>query len=88
MIPIGRSVSASTGRCSSTTREPLFLKMEETVLLALVAATAKHTSVGGTSSSLKEPDMLSFPPMAGTLKCSCAVSAPSKAAAGLPQRSG
>ena len=58
------------------------------VLLARVLATAKLTSVGGTSSPSKEPDMLSFPPMAGSPRPSWADRAPSKAAAGLPQRAG
>ena len=56
------------------------------VLEALVMAMAKLTRVGGTSLSLKEPLMLSFPPMEGTPNSFWATKAPKSAAAGLPQR--
>ena len=51
-------------------------------------AVANDTSVGGTSRSSKLPDMESLPPMAPTPKSTCAMSAPSRADTGLPQRSG
>ena len=51
-------------------------------------AMAKLTSVGGTSRFSKVPLMESLPPMAATPKSICASSAPSRAASGLPQRSG
>ena len=51
-------------------------------------ATAKLTSVGGTSISSNVPDMLSLPPMEGRPRRSCACIAPRSAAAGLPQREG
>ena len=49
---------------------------------------AKEISVEGTSRSLKEPDIESFPPMAATSRSSWAAKAPSSAATGLPQRLG
>ena len=55
---------------------------------ALTGAMAKEMRVGGTSRSLKVPDMESLPPMAARPKSSWALSAPSRAAKGLPQRSG
>ena len=51
-------------------------------------AVAKETSVGGTSSCSKEPDMLSLPPMEAMPRPIWASRAPSRAASGLPQRSG
>ena len=48
--------------------------------------TAKETSVGGTSSFSKEPDMESLPPMEPIPKFIWASKAPSRAARGLPQR--
>ncbi len=50
--------------------------------------TAKDTSVGGTESASKLPDMESLPPMAAIPRPFCASSAPSSAAAGLPHFSG
>ena len=49
---------------------------------------AKEISVGGTSRSMKDPDMESLPPMAATPRPSWAFRAPSRAAKGLPQRLG
>ena len=48
------------------------------MFFAFATSTAKETSVGGTSisfplSSSKVPDMLSFPPMDGSPKPSCAL---------------
>ena len=60
----------------------------DTVLLAFVIATAKLTSVGGTSIVSNVPDILSLPPIDGIPSLSCASIAPRSAAAGLPQRSG
>ena len=51
-------------------------------------AVANDTSVGGTSKSSNDPLMESLPPMAPTPRSTCAMSAPSTAATGLPQRSG
>ena len=57
-------------------------------LLADAGASAKDMSVGGTSRSSKEPLMESLPPIAPKPSFICAYSAPSRADAGLPQRSG
>jgi len=54
----------------------------------LPTATAKEISVGGTSRSSNEPDMESLPPIAPAPRSTWAISAPSTAAVGLPQRSG
>ena len=70
------------------TFEPAFLNSDEIVLLAFVIATAKLTRVGGTSMSSNEPDILSLPPIEGRPSFNCACIAPSRAAAGLPQREG
>ena len=64
------------------------MKRAETVFDALLIPTAKETRVGGTSSSLKEPLILSLPPMDGAPYPICAVIEPSRAAVGLPQRFG
>ena len=53
-----------------------------------MGAMAKEMRVGGTSRSLKVPDMESLPPMAAAPKSSWASRAPSRAAKGLPQRAG
>ena len=55
---------------------------------SFATSTAKDTSVGGTSISLKEPDMESFPPMDGSPNAICALYAPSSAANGWLQRFG
>ena len=55
---------------------------------AFTGAMAKEMRVGGTSRSIKEPDMESLPPMAAAPKSSWADRAPSRAAKGLPQRAG
>ena len=65
-----------------------FLNSVETTRLALPMAVAKDTSVGGTSSCSKEPDILSLPPMEAMPRPIWASRAPSRAASGLPQRSG
>ena len=57
-------------------------------MLAFVIATAKETSVGGTSRSSNEPDIESLPPIDGSPSLICASIAPRSAAAGLPQRTG
>ena len=49
---------------------------------SFATSTAKETRVGGTSISLKVPDMESFPPMDGSPKPICASNAPSSAANG------
>ena len=48
---------------NSTTVLSGFLNSVDTTLFALPMAVAKETSVGGTSSFSKEPDILSLPPM-------------------------
>ena len=60
----------------------------ETILLAFSTATAKDTSVGGTSNWPKLPDIESFPPIAGSPKSLWAWYAPSNAANGLPHLDG
>ena len=55
---------------------------------ARTGAMAKEMRVGGTSRSIKDPDMESLPPMAGRPYRSWASRAPSRAAKGLPQRLG
>ena len=67
---------------------PASFSSGEVMRSILPIAVAKDTSVGGTSKSSKEPDMESLPPMAPTPKSIWAMSAPSTAAMGLPQRSG
>ena len=69
-------------------RLPARLSSPVTAAAVRPGVTAKETSVGGTSRSSKLPDMLSLPPMAAAPSASCASSAPSSAAKGLPQRSG
>ncbi len=64
------------------------LNSGETVRDALPGATAKETSVGGTSMSLNVPDMESLPPMAPRRSSFWAVKAPSRAEKGLPHRVG
>ena len=54
----------------------------------LPMAVAKLTSVGGTSRPSKLPDIESLPPMDAMPRPIWASSAPSRAASGLPQRSG
>ena len=84
----GIPVSLSSGAGTYKTRDPAFLNAAEMVLDAFVMATAKLTSVGGTSKSSNEPDILSLPPIEGMPSASCACMAPKSAAAGFPQRSG
>ena len=71
-----------------TTALPDFLNSGLSTRRVLPTAVAKLTSVGGTSSPSKLPDMLSLPPMEAMPSPICASSAPSSAAIGLPQRSG
>ena len=71
-----------------TTRWPAPLNSGDVTRSIEPTAVANDTSVGGTSSCSKLPDMESLPPMAHTPRSTCAMSAPSTAAAGLPQRSG
>ena len=78
--------AASRGNGTQTTSWPASLNSGDMTRPASAGATANATSVGGTSRSLKEPDMLSLPPMAATLSCCWAHSAPSTALKGLPQR--
>ena len=85
---LGQPVSGSVMGRTSTTVLSGFLNSVETTLFALPMAVAKDTSVGGTSSFSKEPDMLSLPPMEAMPRPIWASSAPSRAASGLPQRSG
>ena len=56
------------------------------MLSELQTETAKETSVGGTSMSSNVPLIESLPPMEAMPNSNWAVSAPSKAAAGLPHR--
>lgn len=67
---------------------PASLNSGEMTSLALPGAIAKEQSVGGTSIFSNVPDMESLPPIAAMFKSSCASSAPSSAANGLPQRVG
>ena len=60
---LGQPVSGSMMGRMSTTVLSGFLNSVETTLFALPMAVAKETSVGGTSSFSKEPDILSLPPM-------------------------
>ena len=71
-----------------TTRLPACLNSGEVARSTEPTAVANDTSVGGTSSCSKLPDMESLPPMEPMPKSTCAISAPSTAAVGLPQRSG
>ena len=84
----GSRVPGFTGRGRNATRLPAFWKAAVPVWDALVMLSAKLTRVGGTSSSLKLPDMESLPPMEGTPSSFWARNAPRSAAAGLPHRSG
>ena len=85
---LGQPVSGSRMGRMRTTVLSGFLNSVETTRLALPMAVAKETSVGGTSSCSKEPDMLSLPPMEPMPRPIWASSAPNRAASGLPQRSG
>ena len=71
-----------------TTREPAFLNSGERAQRTSHGAIAKLTRVGGTSMSLNDPDIESFPPIAAAPSPICASYAPSSAASGLPQRFG
>ena len=71
-----------------TTRLPACLNSGDVARSTEPMAVANDTSVGGTSSCSKLPDMESLPPMEPIPRSTCAISAPSTAAAGLPQRSG
>ena len=66
---------------------PAFLNSGDMTLSTEPVDTAKLISVGGTSRSSNEPDIESLPPMAPTPRSTWAISAPSTAATGLPQRS-
>ena len=68
--------------------EPGCLNSGERARLALPGARAKETRVGGTSRSLKEPDIESLPPMAARRRWCWAWNAPNRAAKGSPQRLG
>ena len=81
----GRPRSSRSGS-SSTTLSPACLNSEEMISPVFAVVTAKDTSVGGTSSFSKEPDMESLPPMAAIPRSIWASNAPSRAASGLPQR--
>ena len=70
------------------TVEPIFLNSGEMTEPVVPGATAKETRVGGTSISLKDPDMESFPPIAASRSSFCARKAPRRAAKGRPQRCG
>ena len=67
---------------------PASLNSGDSTSPARMGAMAKEINVGGTSRSLKVPDMESLPPMAAAPKSSWASRAPSRAAKGLPQRRG
>ena len=62
---MGICVVLSTGTGIYITLESAFLNSAETVFEAFVIATAKLTSVGGTSRLSNEPDILSLPPIDG-----------------------
>ena len=66
----------------STSLSPASFSSGVITSFSLATSTAKETSVGGTSISLKVPDMESFPPMDGSPKPICASNAPSSAANG------
>ena len=90
-ISLQRASVASLSKGSAPARArrlPARLNSGETTSVTFPAVTAKETSVGGTSSFSKLPDMESLPPIAPAPKAICASSAPSRAAKGLPQRSG
>ena len=72
----------------SATLEPAFLNSGEIAFRTSHGHIAKLTSVGGTSISLNEPDIESFPPIDAKPSRICASNAPSKAAKGLPHRDG
>ena len=67
---------------------PAFLSSGETISPVLAISTANEQSVGGTSISLNEPDILSLPPIEGRPSFICASYAPKSAAIGSPQRFG
>ena len=52
--------------------ESVFLNSEDIIFPADVWLTAKLTNVGGTSISIKDPDIESFPPIAGIPSSVCA----------------
>ena len=81
-----QSASIFTGRTTSLL--PAFLSSGEITVLPEATSTAKLTSVGGTSISLKVPDMESLPPMEARPSSTCASYAPSSAAKGWLQRRG
>ena len=83
-----RLFSLSRRGASQTRRLPACLNSGLMTFLALPQLTAKETRVGGTSRSSKLPDMESLPPMAATPRSVWAFRAPSRAARGLPQRTG
>ena len=70
------------------TRCPACLNSGVIISPALAGATANEIRVGGTSISMNEPDIESLPPIAAAPNVNCASNAPSRAAKGLPQRSG
>ena len=78
--------AASRINDTNTTVLPGFLNSGEMTRPASTGATANATRVGGTSSSLNDPDMLSLPPIAATSNCICAHNAPNTALNGFPQR--
>jgi hypothetical protein len=59
------SPPSSTGAFTKYTLLPVFLKARDTSFVMSVTATANEMSDGGTLISLKVPDMLSLPPIAG-----------------------
>ena len=70
------------------TLSPADLNSGVIIFFASCGAIAKDTSVGGTSIFSNVPDIESLPPIAAIPSSHCALSAPSSAAAGLPQRDG
>ena len=67
---------------------PAFFNSGVMTSCSFATSTANDTSVGGTSISLKVPDMESLPPMEGSPKPICASYAPRSAAKGWLQRFG
>ena len=63
---------------------PAYLNSGEIALSAFITSTAKAARVGGTVLSIKVPDMLSLPPIAGISSSCCAQRAPRSALNGRP----
>ena len=82
-----KTSALSRGQDKNTTLWPAALNSAETAFSPSITSTAKETSVGGTVLSIKVPDILSLPPIAGKSSASKAVKAPKRALNGCPQTS-